>query len=124
MGLAVIYVTGLIDDIFGVKAKKKFNCTNLCVISTSNIVALHKQLVWLYGHTQHFFLGGSTANWYLYWYLLWNATNLIDGIDGLSASLSFIALGGVLLLFSRRRNVDLLHIDSWLNGCLGTFSLL
>ena len=108
---------------FGVKAKKKF----IVQIFVSSLLPIS----WLFINNLYGFMGihsisfwvGAPLTVFILVFIM-NATNLIDGIDGLSASLSFIALGGVLLLFSRRRNVDLLHIDSWLNGCLGTFSLL
>ena len=49
MGLAVIYVTGLIDDIFGVKAKKKF----IVQIFVSSLLPIS----WLFINNLYGFMG-------------------------------------------------------------------
>ena len=98
VGLAVIYTTGLIDDIFGVKAKKKF----IIQIFVSCLLPIS----WLFINNLYGFMGiyelpfwvGVPLTVFILVFIM-NAINLIDGIDGLSASLSFIALGGFFYCF-------------------------
>jgi glycosyltransferase, group 4 family len=98
VGLVVIYTTGLIDDIFGVKAKKKF----IIQIFVSSLLPIS----WLYINNLYGFCGiyeipfwvGAPLTVFILVFIM-NAINLIDGIDGLSASLSFIALGGFFYSF-------------------------
>lgn len=98
VGLAVIYVTGLIDDIFGVKARKKF----IVQIFVSSLLPIS----WLFINNLYGFMGihsisfwvGAPLTVFILVFIM-NAINLIDGIDGLSASLSFIALGGFFYCF-------------------------
>lgn len=100
LGITVIYLTGLIDDIFGVRARAK--------LLMQIIAACLLPISYLYINNLYGFLG-------IYELPMWggmlltigvlvfvmNAINLIDGIDGLSASLVLIALCGLFFLFLR-----------------------
>lgn len=98
VGLLIIYTMGLIDDIFGVRARVKFviQLFAACLLPMS----------WLYINNLYGFCGinnipfwiGAPLTVFVLVFIM-NAINLIDGIDGLSASLSFIALGGFLYAF-------------------------
>lgn len=98
IGLGIIYAMGLIDDVFGMKARVKF----FIQIIASCLLPLS----WLYINNLYGFLGiyeipywtGAPLTVFLLVFIM-NAMNLIDGIDGLSASLSFIALFGFLHSF-------------------------
>lgn len=98
LGLFIIYAIGLIDDVFGVSAKKKF----LVQIFVSSL----PPIAWLYINNFYGFLGieqvsfwvGAPLTVFILVFIM-NAINLIDGIDGLSAGLSLIALGGFFYCF-------------------------
>lgn len=98
IGLGIIYAMGLIDDVFGMKARVKF----FIQIIASCLLPLS----WLYINNLYGFLGiyeipywiGAPLTVFLLVFIM-NAMNLIDGIDGLAASLSFIALCGFLHSF-------------------------
>ncbi|GAB6982174.1 MraY family glycosyltransferase [Prevotella dentasini] len=98
LGLAVIYITGLLDDIFGLQAKVKF----IIQVAVSCLLPIS----WLYLNNFYGFCGihhipflvGAPLTVIVLVFVM-NAINLIDGIDGLSASLSLIALGGFFYAF-------------------------
>lgn len=96
--LMLIYATGTIDDIIGLNAPIKF--------TVQTIAASVLPLCSLYINNLYGFLGIHELP---YWagalltigiiVLIDNSMNLIDGIDGLSACLSLLALGGFFLCF-------------------------
>ncbi|MGG6545395.1 UNVERIFIED_CONTAM: undecaprenyl/decaprenyl-phosphate alpha-N-acetylglucosaminyl 1-phosphate transferase [Prevotella sp. 15_C9] len=98
LGILIIYITGLTDDLFGVKAKKKL----IIQIFSASLLPIS----WLYINNMY---GFCTIHEIPFWIgapltvivlvFIMNAINLIDGIDGLSAGLSFIALSGFLYGF-------------------------
>lgn len=98
LGLIIIYTTGLVDDLVGVKAKNKF----FIQISVSALLPIS----YLYINNFYGFLGieqvpfliGAPLTILLLVFIM-NAINLIDGIDGLSAGLSLIALVGFFYCF-------------------------
>ncbi|WP_278996290.1 MraY family glycosyltransferase [Prevotella disiens] len=98
LGLFIIYAIGLIDDVFGVSAKKKL----LVQIFVSSL----PPIAWLYINNFYGFLGieqvsfwvGAPLTVFILVFIM-NAINLIDGIDGLSAGLSLIALVGFFYCF-------------------------
>lgn len=98
LGLIIIYTTGLVDDLVGVKAKNKF----FIQISVSALLPIS----YLYINNFYGFLGieqvpfliGAPLTILLLVFIM-NAINLIDGIDGLSAGLSLIALIGFFYCF-------------------------
>ena len=91
VGITIIYLTGLIDDIFGIRARMKLL---MQVIAASLLPISYLYINNLYG-----FLKIEE----LPIVFVMNAINLIDGIDGLSASLVLIALCGLFFLFLRER---------------------
>lgn len=98
ISLLLIYVVGLIDDLIGLDAKSKF----VMQIIAASLMPLSG----LYINNLYGFLGlyeipytvGAPLTVFIIVFTN-NAINLIDGIDGLSASLSFIALAGFLACF-------------------------
>lgn len=98
VSLLVIYTTGIIDDIMGLSAKFKF----IVQLVTASLLPLSGLYINnLYGlcgiHDIPFYIGMILTVFVIVFIV--NAINLIDGIDGLSASLTFIALGGFLYQF-------------------------
>ena len=97
-GLIVIYITGLIDDILGLKASTKL-VIQLIAATMLPLSGLYiNNLQGLFGvYDIPFYIGAPLT--ILAVCFVSNSINLIDGIDGLSASLSVIALIGFLFSF-------------------------
>ena len=100
VSLLLIYGVGIIDDLTGLGAKTKF--------TVQIMAACLMPLSGLYINNLYGFCGineipawvGMPLTVFIIVFID-NAINLIDGIDGLAASLSLIALGGFLLCFMR-----------------------
>jgi len=98
VGITIIYITGVLDDIFGVRAKLKL----LVQIAVASLLPMS----YLYINNLYGFLGiyeiptfvGMVITVGVLVFIM-NAINLIDGIDGLSASLTLIALSGLFYVF-------------------------
>ena len=98
IGLLLIYGIGIIDDLVGLKATTKF----IVQIATSCLlpfVGLYiNNLYGLFGiHEVPYWLGVPLTVFIIVF--IDNAINLIDGIDGLAAGLSLLALAGFLVYF-------------------------
>lgn len=100
-GSALIYITGLIDDVVGLKATTKF----VAQIAASCFLPLSG----LYVNNFYGFLGIHELPYWIGFALtvlvivfIDNAMNLIDGIDGLAASLAIIPLMGFLIGFANK----------------------
>lgn len=100
ISLLLIYVIGLVDDIIGLGASVKF-IAQIVAASLLPIAGLYINN--LYGflgiHEIPAWLGMPLTVFVIVF--VDNAMNLIDGIDGLSAGLSFLALAGFLICFFR-----------------------
>ena len=98
IGLIVIYLTGIIDDLIGLNAKSKF----IVQIGTAAILPLAglyvNNLYGLFGIYEVPYVTGILLTIFVIVFID-NAINLIDGIDGLAASLSLLALAGFLMYF-------------------------
>lgn len=98
IGMFLLYIIGLLDDLFGMRAALKF-CIQL-------VVSLFLPFCGLYIHNLYGFFGiHELPMWLGYALTMWlsiiivNATNLIDGIDGLASSLAILAMGAFGTLF-------------------------
>lgn len=97
-GLFLIYCLGIIDDLIGLNAKIKFT-VQIIAASTLPITGIYiNNLYGLFGIHEIPFLIGCPLTIFIIVFLN-NAMNLIDGIDGLCASLSFLAFAGFLGVF-------------------------
>lgn len=98
IGLIVIYLTGIIDDLVGLNAKSKF----IVQIGTAAILPLAglyvNNLYGLFGIHEVPFVTGILLTIFVVVFID-NAINLIDGIDGLAAGLSILTLAGFLIYF-------------------------
>ena len=98
LGLTIIYLTGIIDDLIGLNAKTKFTVQ----IATAFILPLAglyiNNLYGLFGIYEIPYYVGLPLTIFLIVFID-NALNLIDGIDGLAAGLSIMALCGFLAYF-------------------------
>ena len=98
IGLLMIYIVGIVDDLVGLTARSKF--------AVQILAASLLPLSGLYINQLYGFLGIATVPFWIGALLtvfiivfIDNAINLIDGIDGLAAGLSFMALGGFWVCF-------------------------
>lgn len=98
VGLFVIYVVGIVDDLIGLKAKTKF----LAQIIAASLLPLSgltiNNLYGLFGIYEIPYWTGVIFTIFAIVFID-NAINLIDGIDGLAGSISLLALGGFLGYF-------------------------
>ena len=113
--ILIVYCVGIVDDIIGLGAKTKF--------LVQIVAALALPLSGLYINHLYGFLGiwdipysvGLPLTVFVIVFAC-NAINLIDGIDGLSSGLSFVALAGFLALFMRD---DLFFYSVLIAGLMG-----
>lgn len=109
ISLLLIYSVGLVDDLIGLDAKVKFIVQ---IVSATLLPAAGLYINNLYGfcgiHEIPYWAGAPLTIFLIVF--IDNAINLIDGIDGLSSGLSFLALGGFLVYY--------LQEGLWLYGIL------
>lgn len=98
LSVSVMYILGVVDDIVGVRYRKKF------VVQI--IISLLLIASGLYMNNFYGFLGlYELPMWFavpftlIIYLLIQNSINLIDGIDGLASGLSIIALLGFTFMF-------------------------
>lgn len=98
-GVAVIYFTGIIDDLIGLNASTKFivQILTACLFPIAGLYI--NNLYGLFGISEIPYYIGVPLTVFIIVFID-NAINLIDGIDGLASALSFIALTGFLAYFS------------------------
>ena len=98
MGLVVIYTIGIVDDLVGLKATTKF-LVQIATASLLPFVGLYvNNLYGLFGIYEIPYWIGVPLTVFIIVFID-NAINLIDGIDGLAAGLSLLALAGFLAYF-------------------------
>ena len=118
--LLLIYGIGLIDDLVGLGAKTKFTVQ----IAAATVLPL----CGLYINNLYGFCGiheipysvGTVLTIFIIVFIS-NALNLIDGIDGLSAGISLIALLGFLICFMREGIITYCILITGLIGILIPF---
>ena len=98
VGLLIIYGIGIIDDLIGLNATTKFivQIVTACLLPMAGLYI--NNLYGLFGIYEIPAFIGIPLTVFLIVFID-NAINLIDGIDGLAAGLSFIALTGFLAYF-------------------------
>ncbi len=98
LGLLLIYGVGIIDDLVGLNATTKF-FVQIITASLFPMAGLYiNNLYGLLGiYEIPFYIGCPLTIFILVF--IDNAINLIDGIDGLAAGLSLLALAGFLVYF-------------------------
>jgi UDP-N-acetylmuramyl pentapeptide phosphotransferase/UDP-N-acetylglucosamine-1-phosphate transferase len=98
VGLLMIYGIGIIDDLVGLKPTTKFivQIATACLLPFAGLYI--NNLYGLFGiHEIPYWLGVPLTVFIIVF--IDNAINLIDGIDGLAAGLSLLALAGFLAYF-------------------------
>ena len=98
LGMTIIYITGIVDDLIGLKPTTKFasQIATACLLPLSGLYV--NNLYGLFGIYAIPYYFGIPLTIFLIVFID-NAINLIDGIDGLAAGLSLTALTGFLLYF-------------------------
>lgn len=98
VGLLVIYVVGIVDDLIGLNASTKF-VAQIIAASLLPLSGLYiNNLYGLFGIYEIPYWTGVIFTIFAIVFID-NAINLIDGIDGLAGSISLLALGGFLGYF-------------------------
>lgn len=115
--LLLVYATGVIDDLIGLNARVKF------IVQVITACAL--PLCGLYVNNLYGFMGIHEVPYWIGFLLtvfiivfIDNAINLIDGIDGLAAGLSILALLGFLVIFGNAQLIPYAVIVASLIGIL------
>lgn len=120
IGALSIYVVGVIDDRFGMKASHKFliqivaalilPLCNLTVTDLNGIFGLHQIPLWIgYALTVLLIL------------IVVNAINLIDGIDGLSSGLCILILSTYTVVFIHSMTLPIASLNAAIVGSLVVF---
>lgn len=97
-GLFLLYLTGMMDDLIGVRYRSKFLIQILCGILLVASGLCFDNLYGLFGIEAMPYYIGAPFTVFIIVYIL-NAINLIDGIDGLASGLSSVALLVFTFLF-------------------------
>lgn len=106
VGLGIIYITGIVDDLIGLNATTKF-IAQIVAASLLPLGGLYlNNLYGLFGIYEIPAYVGIPLTVFIIVFID-NAINLIDGIDGLAGCLSLQALGGFLAYF--------VHYDVFMN---------
>ena len=98
VSLLIIYFVGIVDDMAGLGARTKFTAQIVAAAILPLSGLYINNLYGLCGIYELPYLVGAPLTLFTVVFIC-NAINLIDGIDGLSAGLSFIALSGFLFCF-------------------------
>ena len=113
---ALLLVTGIVDDRWGMHARKKLLLQALSVL-----------LLWLGGFRIQYFLSFPLNDFLslvltVFWGVsILNAFNLIDGLDGLCTGNAMIAAGAFFVLALLTRNREVLLLSLLLGGCCAGF---
>lgn len=98
ISLFIIYFTGIVDDLIGLNATVKFIIEIIATLIMPFSGLFINNLYGVFGiYSIPFWVGAPLT--VLVMVFACNAINLIDGIDGLSASLTLIALAGFFCCF-------------------------
>lgn len=98
VSLVLIYGVGLVDDLIGLNAKTKFLFQIMAAVLMPAAGLYYNNMYGFLGIHEVPYAIGAPLTVFLIVFIT-NSINLIDGIDGLAAGLSFIALGGFLVCF-------------------------
>ena len=121
-GLAILLVTGVIDDRSHVRAWFKFGMQG---IAAAILVFLGEVRLYQLGDMFGFGPLGLDFMWFPFSFaavmLLINAINLIDGLDGLAAGVVSVALGWFAYGFYANGDAQSFALTMILIGCVGGF---
>lgn len=120
LSVSLIFFMGIIDDVFGLSPYWKFavQIVAACMLPLSGLYV--DNLYGLFGVREISFAVGLPLTVLLITFIC-NAINLVDGIDGLAASLSLVALAGFLWHFVSRGHTTYALLIAGLIGVLLAF---
>lgn len=98
VSLMFVYGVGLVDDLVGLGAKTKFFFQFLAAFLMPFAGLYFNNFYGFLGINEISYVVGAPLTVFLIVFIT-NSINLIDGIDGLAAGISMIALGGFLVCF-------------------------
>lgn len=98
-GLLVVYLMGMMDDLIGMRYRSKFLIQLFCGILLVAAGCYFDNLYGLFGISEMPLWISMPLSVFIYVYTM-NAFNFIDGIDGLAAGLSIIALIALGVMFA------------------------
>lgn len=121
VGIIIISIVGLLDDIYDLNAKLKLFfqiLAALIVVSTGTTIEL---ISWPWTETRVLALGAFSKPVTIIWIVgLTNAVNLIDGLDGLATGVSSIAaLCLMVIAFLKGEPVVVLFAAALAGACFG-----
>jgi UDP-GlcNAc:undecaprenyl-phosphate/decaprenyl-phosphate GlcNAc-1-phosphate transferase len=119
-GSGIIFATGLIDDLRGLRPSVKLVAQ---VIAALVVYAYGFRIdVITLGAAFELDLGWATLPLTLFWVVgVTNAFNLIDGLDGLATGIAVIALSATMLISGALGNVQVMFLSVALIGALIAF---
>lgn len=119
-GLLIVYIVGIVDDLVGLKPAVKFvsQLIAACLLPAAGLYI--NNLYGLLGIYTIPWAAGAPLTVFLVVFIC-NALNLIDGIDGLCAGITEIALGGFLILFFQSRMPAYCIVITGLMGVLAAY---
>ena len=111
IGGLVIFVTGVLDDLFDLKPIVKLLCIMIAALVPITYGGIELNILSFLGKTIYI-QPISFAISFIWIVGVANAINLIDGLDGLAAGVSFIVLGVIILIgfFMGRRDVCIIGL--------------
>lgn len=121
VGIIIISIVGLLDDIYDLNAKIKLFfqiLAALIVVSTGTTIEL---ISWPFAESRMLVLGAFAKPVTVIWIVgLTNAVNLIDGLDGLATGVSSIAaLCLMVIAFLKGEPVIVLFAAALAGACIG-----
>lgn len=119
IGACIMIITGVIDDIFEIRALYKlFGQISAAIVVVSSGLIIEKLTIPFMGTV---YLGGFGIVATIIWILAAsNAINLIDGLDGLAAGVSAIGLASILVMAMMDHRLVVVYLSVILIGsCVG-----
>lgn len=97
VAICMVFIVGVIDDIYEIQPKHKFIIISLASVFLYLDGLYIRDIGLFFGYDIHLGLLAFPFTWFAVVGFT-NALNLIDGIDGLSATLSIVILSGLLYI--------------------------
>ena len=118
LGTVILYITGILDDLIGLKAKTKLVVQTAAACLLPFTGSYLNNLYGLFGINEIPYCIGVPLTLFIIVFID-NAINMVDGIDGLASGLSILALTGYLAYFMFY-NVFLYSYCILIAGLIGT----
>lgn len=118
LGACVVFATGVYDDLYGIRARTKLAMELLAAVLVTALGGCQVTSLSFPGGTVA--LGALAVPLTIVWIVVvTNAVNLIDGLDGLAAGVSFIALGSIATIAIQGHHSVSIVIAILMGACVG-----